>query len=148
MPPLVRLARPEDIGAMHRLRLSVSENRLPAASGIDEESYAPFVENGSAWVAESGGRLLGFAALYHRSGSVWALFVDPEAEGQGVGTALHRQMLLWATQAGLDRLRLTTQTGSRAELFYRAAGWRDEGLSSKGERRFLLELQVRDAPEV
>jgi GNAT superfamily N-acetyltransferase len=108
--------------------------------GIDEKSYAQFVADGAAWVALHGDRLVGFAAVNRPAGSVWALFVDPAAEGAGVGRALHRRLLAWAREAGLTTLRLTTETGSRAEAFYRRAGWRDAGLDPQGERCFTLRL--------
>ena len=136
----VRPARFEDIAAMHRLRLAVRENRLAAGAGIDERSYQPFVTDGAAWVAMRGERLVGFAAVDRGQRTVWAMFVDPGAEREGVGTMLHRHMLAWAAEAGLGRLRLTTEAGSRADGFYRAAGWRDAGLSPHGERCFVIQL--------
>jgi GNAT superfamily N-acetyltransferase len=132
----MRPARPSDIDAMHRLRLSVRENRLGASSGIDHASYAPFVDGAAAWVAYGDRKLAGFAAVERDTLTVWALFVAPEAEGQGVGRALLREMLSWAAGAGLDRLRLSTAVGSRAEGFYRAAGWREAGFTPQGELRF------------
>lgn len=72
MRTTVRPARLEDIAAMHRLRLAVRENRLPAASGIDQKSYEPFVSNGAAWVALRGEQLLGFAVADRKTRSVWA----------------------------------------------------------------------------
>jgi GNAT superfamily N-acetyltransferase len=136
----MRLARSSDIEAMHRLRLSVRENRLGSSSGIDHGSYVPFVDGAAAWVAHRRQQLAGFAAVDRDTQTVWALFVAPDAEGQGVGSALLREMLSWAAGAGLDRLRLSTAIGTRAEGFYRAAGWREAGFTPQGELR--LEYRI------
>jgi GNAT superfamily N-acetyltransferase len=144
MSPQVRLARLGDIEAMHRLRLSVRENALAASSGIDEDSYEPFVADGAAWVAHRDQQLAGFGAIERDTQTVWALFVSPVAEGQGVGSALLREMLSWAAGAGLDRLRLSTASGSRAEAFYRAAGWREASFTRQGELRFEYLLNSAD----
>ncbi len=66
---------------MHRIRLAVRENRLSDPDRISENDYLPFVNAGSAWVALTELGLVGFAALVAGEASVWALFVDPEAEG-------------------------------------------------------------------
>ena len=132
----VRTAGSADIAAMHRIRLAVRENRLSNPQAITEESYLPFVSAGSAWIAELHGNITGFAAIDRPAGNVWALFVAPEAEGQGVGRALHDAMLDWARQQGLGRLWLSTAKGSRAELFYRRAGWEMAGPTANGELRF------------
>ena len=140
----VRLARRSDIEAMHRLRLSVRENPLGVSSGINQASYVPFVDGAAAWVAHRDRQLAGFAAIERETQTVWALFVSPEAEGQRVGSALLREMLSWAVGAGLDRLRLSTAIGSRAEGLYRAAGWREAGFSPQGELCFEYLLSSED----
>jgi GNAT superfamily N-acetyltransferase len=136
MNVIIRAARIDDILAMHRIRLSVQENRLSEPARVTEKSYLPYVRQGSAWVAEVAGEIAGFAALHSASGSVWALFVDPEMEKIGVGKALHNRMLEWAAEQGLTQISLSTSPGTRAERFYSAAGWSKEGLTSTGEVRF------------
>ncbi len=136
MNPAVRTAVAADIPAMHRIRLEVRENRLSNPQVISEDSYLPFVAAGSAWVAELHETLAGFAAIDRSARNVWALFVAPAAEGQGVGRALHEAMLDWARQRELGRLWLSTAKGSRAELFYRRAGWEMVGPTASGELRF------------
>ncbi len=125
---------------MHRLRCRVRENRLSEASSVTECSYLPYILDNSAWVAESGGRILGFAALDLRSSSVWAFFVAPEAEGAGIGRALHRHMLDRARDFGVNELWLSTSPGTRAERFYISAGWQKAGLTPAGEVRFQMRL--------
>ena len=136
MKPTARTATIDDIPAMHRIRLAVRENRLAAPDRVTEDMYRPYVAHGSAWVAETDGKLAGFAAVDAAAGTVWALFVDPQAESGGIGTALHDRMLRWASEGGMARLSLTTEPGTRAERFYTAAGWTRAGLSTAGETRF------------
>ena len=124
---------------MHRVRLAVRENRLPDPGRVTPAHYVPAItELGCGWVAEGSGTVVGFAVGY-RSGEVWALFVDPDHEGRGYGTALHSAMLSWLWAQGLQRLWLTTSPGTRAEAFYRSLGWRSCGMVESGELRFELD---------
>ena len=132
----IRIATWTDVHGMHRIRTRVRENRLSLTTTINEQSYLHYVGACSAWVAEADSRLLGFAAIDARSGSIWALFVDPVAQRRGVGRALHAQMLTWAKRRGIGRLSLGTQEGSRAVQFYKRAGWRQVGLTNDGEALF------------
>lgn len=120
---------------MHRIRLAVRENRLTDPGEITEAAYYPYIEAGSAWVAENDRQMLGFAAIEGTGHRVWALFVVPEAEGCGVGRALHEAMLGWATAQCISELWLTTSEATRAEKFYRMAGWKKAGKAEDGELR-------------
>ena len=108
---------------MHRVRLNVRENRLSNPNKITEASYPPYVQANSAWVAEVDGLVVGFALIDGADRRVEALFVAPDAEGLGVGQALHARLLDWAKAQGIEELSLTTSKGTRAERFYRTAGW-------------------------
>jgi len=108
---------------MHRVRLAVRENRL-TSSAISEAHYVPAIEDtGRGWVAHEGGNVLGFAVGNKISGNIWALFVDPDHEGEGVGSLLHAAMVTWLFQQGLSRLWLSTEPGTRAQRFYEKCGW-------------------------
>lgn len=132
----IRAAREADVPAMHALRLGVLENRLADPERVTEDCYRPYLAAGGAWVAETESGLAGFAILDIAGASVWALFVDPEAEGRGVGRALHARLLDGAIGHGLTRLALSTAPGTRAERFYREAGWTRAGTTATGELRF------------
>lgn len=141
MAVIIRTAVASDIPAMHRVRLAVTENRL--TSNITEASYVSAIaEPGCGWVAIEGGIVIGFAVGNGATGNIWALFVDPDHEGLGIGRHLHDAMVRWLFGGGLPRLHLGTGAGTRAEVFYRQAGWRRTGLSSDGEVEF--ELRVSD----
>lgn len=132
----IRTASTDDIPAMHRIRGSVRENRLSDPQRITEASYLPYINERSAWVAETDVGVAGFSVIDAPSKSVWALFVEPKAEGAGIGRALHNKMLEWAREQRIDRLSLSTSKGTRAERFYRGAGWIEAGPGSDGELRF------------
>lgn len=94
-------------------------------------------ERGRGWVAEAEGWIVGFAVADRSRANVWALFVDPEFKGRGAGRALHDAMMGWLFSSGVEAAWLTTDPGTRAERFYRAAGWRDVA-PWHGEARYEL----------
>jgi GNAT superfamily N-acetyltransferase len=123
---------------MHRIRLAVRENRL-TSSAITAADYVPAIqETGRGWVALESGAVCGFAIGNRLDGNIWALFVEPGHEGCGHGRRLHKEMVEWLFQQGLPRLWLTTGSGTRAERFYRAAGWQFIGRLVSGEARYEL----------
>jgi GNAT superfamily N-acetyltransferase len=154
----IRPALAADIPGMHRVRLAVRENRLTTAA-ITPAHYGPAITDaGRGWVAVSqhdqasleGGtgslamsdtaemsHVLGFAVGNAQTGNIWALFVDPNAEGLGIGQALHAQMVAWLFAQGLTTLSLGTAAGTRAQRFYELAGWRFTGMAN-GEAQYTL----------
>jgi GNAT superfamily N-acetyltransferase len=75
---------------------------------------------GRAWVMEVEGRIVGFAGVCGRE--LRSLYVDPAAQGAGVGTALLAQ----AEAAGACELGVFEGNG-HGRAFYEARGWRDAG---------------------
>lgn len=136
----VRLARPFDIAPMHRIRQSVLENRLSDPRQITEASYLPYVETLGAWVAEVNDAIVGFCAVDAVDATIWALFVDPAAEGRGAGQALLDRMVNWARERRLARLSLCTEKGTRAEAFYKRSGWIEVSMIENGEVRLEITL--------
>lgn len=131
----LRQAQRADITAMHRVRLSVHENRL--ASIVTEEDYIPAIEEaGRGWVIELNGAVVAFAVGNRVTGNIWALFVEPGHEGRGYGRRLHDAMVEWLFAQGLKRLWLGTQPNTRAQRFYELAGWSHTGMLANGEASF------------
>lgn len=123
---------------MHRVRLSVQENRL-RSTVISEADYVSSIEvHGRGWVVESQGQIVAFAIGNAKDGSIWALFVHPEHEGRGYGRQLHEVMVKWLRSQGQQLLWLTTDLGTRAQRFYEEAGWSFVGSTEKGDARFEL----------
>ena len=134
----VRVAHRADIPGMHRVRRAVRENRL-TSDVIREEHYIPAIEQtGRGWVAVEDGQVLGFAVGNRDTWNIWALFVDPDHEGRGIGRGLHQAMVAWMFEAGGQRLWLGTDPGTRARAFYEAAGWRFVRLLPDGEALYEL----------
>jgi GNAT superfamily N-acetyltransferase len=135
----IREAVITDIPAMHRIRMAVKENVLSNPHAVQEADYIPYLsETGAAWVCENSDQILGFAILDIEAGEVWALFVDPDFEGKGIGSGLHDTMLSAYFQQGYAELILGTEPGTRAEAFYRHKGWDQTGQKSNGEIIFKM----------
>jgi GNAT superfamily N-acetyltransferase len=138
----MRQAHATDAAGMHRVRMSVVENRLTSIV-LTEHDYVVALEDGSrGWVVEEEGKIVGFAVGNAKTGNIWALFVEPGHEGKGYGRQLHDTMVAWLWTQGSSQLWLTTERDTRAERFYREAGWTCTDTVKGGELRF--ELQKRD----
>lgn len=109
---------------MHALRLRVRENVLRDPSKVTAADYRLRLDRGDgAWVCTDAREILGFACVDLQDRSVWALFVAPEHEGRGIGRLLHQTLVDWAFAKQLPDLRLSTEQGTRAAMFYERAGW-------------------------
>jgi GNAT superfamily N-acetyltransferase len=135
---MLRSARASDIPAIQQVRASVTKNRLVSTIITDEDVRTAIEDTGRGWVVEKDGEVVAFAIGNAVTGNIWALFVRPEYEGRGYGRQLHDTMVSWLWAAGLDRLCLTTEPGTRAQRFYEAAGWRLTGTTDQGELRYEL----------
>ena len=112
------------------------ENRLVSTTIGDEDVRVAIEDTGRGWVVEEDGEIVAFAIANATSGNIWALFVRPQSERRGYGRQLHDAMVDWLFAAGLHRLWLTTEPGTRAQRFYEAAGWQLTGITDQGERRY------------
>lgn len=126
----IRPAAVHDVAAMFNVRTAVKENAMTvqelAAIGVTPQTIAQAVGSGPcAWVASVDGEVVGFAMVDLDSACLFALFVLPEHEGRGMGTALARacEQALFARHACAW---LETAGASRAAGLYRHLGWGDE----------------------
>jgi len=123
---------------MHALRLSVRENQLIDPAKVRPADYvARLAQSGTSWVAEVAGRVAGFAIADLPSRSIWALFVDPKFEGRGIGRSLLQQVTHSLAAGGSGTIHLSTESGTRAERVYAAAGWTHAGHLPNGEVHFV-----------
>ena len=137
---IFREARLSDIPQMQILRHAVRENRLSDPSlvtDLDCENYLTL--RGRGWVAETDDRIRGFAIIDIQDKNIWALFVDPDFEGLGIGRTLQQIMLDWYFTSHNERVWLGTAPGTRAEQFYRKSGWTDKGMMKNKEMRFEMD---------
>ncbi|MGE0790320.1 MAG: GNAT family N-acetyltransferase [Sandaracinaceae bacterium] len=97
---LVRRYRPEDRAKVLAL--------LKAAYGVESERWldAALANEELAWVADDGGRIVGFAAacLAGADAHLHALTVADDARGRGVGTALMRARVRALFDLGASRI--------------------------------------------
>lgn len=142
----LRLATVHDIAAMHAVRLAVRENALSDENRVRPEHYrAMLQESGRGWVHEESDNVVAFGIADHARRNIWALFVAPGFERQGIGRELLETMVTWLFEQSREPVWLTTGRNTRAEHFYSAAGWRAVGPAADGEIRF--ELSAGDSLE-
>jgi GNAT superfamily N-acetyltransferase len=133
----VRAATVLDIQQMHELRLAVRENRLADPLKVQPDDYLPFLTGqGLGWVFEHNNQIVAFAIADTVQRNVWALFVRPGFEGRGIGRTLHDTMVAALFAIDQQPIWLCTEPHTRAEKFYRAAGWREVRREPSGEIRF------------
>jgi GNAT superfamily N-acetyltransferase len=126
-----------DIPAIQVVRNAVKENVLSDPSRVTDQDCAEYISGrGKGWVCEAGDAILGFAIADLEDDNIWALFIHPDHERRGIGKRLHDTMLDWYFAQGKERVWLSTSPATRAEQFYRKAGWQEAGKTSSGEIRF------------
>ena len=134
---IFREARAEDISPIQVVRNSVKENVLSNPALVTDQDVEDFITHrGKGWVCEYENLIVGFAIADLVENNIWALFIDPQYEKRGIGKKLHEIMLEWYFKQGKENVWLSTGPGTRAENFYKAAGWKETGLTSKGEIKF------------
>ncbi len=133
----IREAKVEDISQMQRVRNAVKENTLSDPGLVTDADYEAFItQRGKGWVCEINNEIIGFSIADLQDNNIWALFLMPGFEKQGIGKKLHQVMLDWYFEQTENKLWLGTAPGTRAERFYRKAGWTETGTHGKGEVKF------------
>ena len=133
----IRVAEIKDISQIQVVRNLVKENRLSDPALVpdsDAENY--ITRRGRGWVCEINGQIVGFAIADLVDNNIWALFIHPDFERMGIGKRLHSEMLNWYFSQTDKTVWLGTSPKTRAELFYRKAGWKEVGVHGKGEIKF------------
>ena len=133
----IRQAEIEDIKQIQVVRNSVTENTLSNPNMVTDADCAEFItKRGKGWVCEIDKKIIGFSIVDLTDKNVWALFLRPEFEKQGIGRKLHDIMLDWYFEQTNTNIWLGTSPKTRAESFYRKAGWTEIGTHGKGEIKF------------
>jgi GNAT superfamily N-acetyltransferase len=134
---IIREARIDDITQIQVVRNSVTENTLSNPNLVSNEDCKEFItERGKGWVCEINNEIIGFAIADLKDNNIWALFLKPEFEKQGIGKKLHAIMLNWFFEQTNNTVWLGTSPNTRAETFYRKAGWTEVGTHAKSEIKF------------
>lgn len=133
----IREARKEDIREIQIVRNSVTENILSNPEVVTDKDCEEFLTiRGKGWVCEIENQIAGFAIVDLKEHNIWALFLRPEFEKQGIGRRLHDHMLEWYFTQTDKTAWLGTSPDTRAEKFYRKAGWKEIGKHGEGEIKF------------
>ena len=134
---IIREAVTADIPQIQVVRNLVKENPLPDPSMVTDADCKDYmIYRGKGWVCEIGNRIVGFSIISVRDNNVWALFIQPGYERQGIGRLLHDRMMNWYFTQTSETIWLGTAPGTRAEKFYEKAGWTKTGIRPNGEVRF------------
>jgi ribosomal protein S18 acetylase RimI-like enzyme len=141
----IRRADPSDVALVRELRLRALESdpdafgeTLERARTRPEADYAEWIvspENGMFVAADGDGSLVGMAVGAPapvddrpRPAALFAMWVAPEARGQGVGGALVEAVEGWARSKGYARIGLgVTSTNEPAIRLYTRLGFVDLG---------------------
>ena len=134
---IFREATIEDIPQIQVVRNSVNENMLSDPALVTDKDCEDYLmQRGKGWVCLVEKRLVGFSIADLTDKNIWALFVHPDFENKGIGKKLHDIMLDWYFDQTKETVWLGTAPGTRAEKFYRKAGWKEVGVHGKGEIKF------------
>ena len=119
---MIRRATPADADEVGRVFLAARDEMayLPRIPDADRPQLGGWILDGRPiWVAERNGRVVGFAGL--AAGEVTHLYVEPSAQGAGVGTSL----LEHVKELSDGRLELWVfQRNEGARRFYERHGFR------------------------
>ena len=133
----IREAKTDDIKQIQIIRNSVTENTLSNPNLVTDQDCEEFITvRGKAWVCEIDNQIVGFAIADLKENNIWALFIDPNFEKKGIGQLLHHTMLDWYFTQTKEKVWLGTAFNTRAEQFYRKAGWTEVGMHGAKEIKF------------
>jgi len=145
IPLIFREATAADLPGISRVRTSVRENLLAVEQlrerGITNETIAAsFLADSKGWVAERNGEIFGFSIADRATQSIFALFVLPDWERQGLGSRLLELALRWLRENGATVAWLTTGPETKAAAFYERCGWVAAGRGEHGDTRYEIDL--------
>ena len=139
----IREAKIEDIKQIQIVRNSVTENTLSDPNLVTDADCLEFITvRGKGWVCEIDNQIAGFAIADLKEKNIWALFIDPKFERKGIGQVLHKTMLDWYFMQTKENAWLGTDFNTRAEKFYRKAGWIEVG--KHGVKEIKFEMSYND----
>lgn len=161
----LREAAPDDLGAVSALflrcwRESYADVLPSGAIGVFDEAGAAALwrpalvaprpgTRGVVAVSDADGRVVGVIRMGRdpdepSAGHVFSLYVEPGAQGGGVGRRLLEEAVAWLRAQGLDEATLWVfEPNRRARAFYARHGWLPDG-GTRVEPEFgVPELRLR-----
>jgi GNAT superfamily N-acetyltransferase len=128
----IRVAEIKDIAQIQIVRNLVKENRLSDPALVPDSDIQDYItRRGRGWVCEINEQIVGFAIADLVDNNIWALFIHPGFEKLGIGKKLHDEMMSWYFLQTDKTVWLGTSPKTRAESFYRKAGWKETGIYGK-----------------
>lgn len=141
-PTTIREALITDIPQIQRVRNAVKENTLSDPALVPDADVEDYMfRRGKGWVSLEGDRITGFSIVSITDQNVWALFIEPGFDKLGAGRLLHDIMMDWYFSQTSENCWLSTTPGTRAEGFYRKAGWEEDGMYGKKEIKFIMSAE-------
>ena len=151
----IRRATPDDVDAIFDVRTSVHENHMTeedlADIGVTRASTRQAIMDNSLpiWCAFVDDQLVGFSSIKIEDKELFALFVRPECEGKGAGSALHDIAVnWWFRNYPNEPLNLNTNQSARSFAFYQKREWvvvEGEPKPHMEEGDVFMQLNVRQA---
>jgi GNAT superfamily N-acetyltransferase len=139
---IFREAKTTDISQIQFVRNSVTENILSDPALVTDADVVDYITHrGKGWVCEMAEIIIGFSIVSVLDKNVWALFIQPGFDNKGIGKRLHEEMINWYFAQTNETIWLSTSPGTRAEQFYRKAGWKEVGNYGKGEIKFEMSAE-------
>lgn len=140
----IRIAAESDVESLFRIRTSVHENHQSpeelSALRVTPESIAEMLRTTSrAWLAEVGDQPAAFSMADGEQGTIFAMFVCPGYEGQGLGRALMDEAESWLFSRKWKEIWLLTggDRTLRANGFYRHLGWNAVSIETDGQLKYV-----------
>ncbi|MDO8999127.1 MAG: GNAT family N-acetyltransferase [Bacteroidota bacterium] len=134
---IYREAKVEDIKGIQAVRKLAHEYALLGATRISDKKFAEYITtNGKGWVCEVDGTIVGFSIVDLKGNSIWALFVKPQFEKQGIGKQLYTLMMDWYFDQTKESIWHTTSLTTKSEQSYTKLGWVNQGKNNVGETKF------------
>lgn len=146
----VRAVEVSDVDDLFGIRCSVVENHQSreelAQLGITPKTVAEMIGSGDfvSFLAEQDKRPVGFTMANITEGYVFACFMLPSHEKQGIGRVLMERTEQGLASRGVRKAWLSTGPGEnlRAVGFYRRLGWKQNGFLDDGQMRFEKEVEA------
>ena len=137
----LRSASESDVDALFEIRCSVTENHQSREEldgiGVTADSVRGMISSGDyiTTIAEREREAVGFTMAQISEGYIFACFVKPAFEGQGIGRAIMDAAEEGLARAGVTQSWLSTGPGEdlRAVGFYRYLGWIESGNLDDGQ---------------
>jgi GNAT superfamily N-acetyltransferase len=164
---VIRLATADDAGAIARVQVRgwlhayagfidperLAEQTVERREPRWREHLGDDAATGRTWVWDQDGTVVGFAAAGPArdadagpdTGELYAIYVDPAAQGAGVGRALLGHAERWLAESGFAHAVLWSfAAAGQARAFYERFGWRlDEGAPPHPEEWWAPSVRYR-----